>query len=309
MAPLLLLVLSSVFAASVGVTGISAPASGTYWKNDSHNIVFTVFATDVNGEAGQADLNVEVYYSSSAGDYSNLIGDFNLVNTSYCGSVNDFNNAGVQCTIPWTMSISSDGNYYIDLNVYTHRAGSATGDTNKISSSSFYADNTVPSYPKSFAVEQLTNSSVRLHWDALTSTAPTDFSQFRFWYSTSEFSNCTSATSGGTSSDSSLTYKDLTGLTAGQNYYFCTTVKDEAGNESATTSRIKAFLLRDDTVTGLPASVVQGLQGKPSTSGIAGRASDFLSRSLFNVGGFSVTGGVVVVALLGYYFLVYKKKH
>lgn len=311
-----LLILGLVNAGTITISNITSPTSGSYWKNGSHNIVFKVYAEDVNGASGQADLNVKLYYSASAGAFTTLIGDYNLINTSYCGSTNDFNvSGGVQCTIPWTMSISSDGNYYIDINAYTYRLGTLTGDDGTGSSSSFYVDNTVPAAPTSFVVEQLSSSSVRLHWDKNTTSDPREWYQYRIWYSTSEFTDCTSATNYATSTDNTIDSYDITGLTAGQTYYFCVTKKDLAGNETGTTSRIKAFLVRKDVV---PGPLVRRTKTTTTTSTTATESSksvsaveqlkNFINKTVFTVGGFSVTGGVVIILLLGYYFLIYKNQ-
>ncbi len=140
-----LLILGYAFAGEVNIVEITSPSEGTYWKDGEHNIIFKVYAEDVNGTEGKADLNIEVYYSAVAGSKENLIADFNLINTSYCGNVNDFNNvSGIECTIPWAMDIVADGNYFIDLKVYTHREKIATGDSHEKSSDSFYADNSGP---------------------------------------------------------------------------------------------------------------------------------------------------------------------
>ena len=137
------LVLGWVFASNVNIFNISNPSAGTYWRNGSHDITFKVFAEDVNGFEGQADLNIEVYYSTSIGAFETLIKDYNLVNTGYCGNTNNFNEPnGIICTIPWGVSLQ-DNNYYIDLNLYTYR-NNLPIDTVKKGSESFYVDNTAP---------------------------------------------------------------------------------------------------------------------------------------------------------------------
>lgn len=154
-----MVVLTCVFAGTITIDAVTSPAAGTYWKNGSHDIVFKVYAEDVNGAEGQADLNVEIYYSISQGAFENLIDDYNLINTDYCGNTNNFNvSGGVECTIPWEMNISSDGNYYVDIKAYTHRQGTLTGDEGTASSDSFYVDNTAPT-----KVSNLTSTSHTLN--------------------------------------------------------------------------------------------------------------------------------------------------
>jgi len=263
---LLVFFLATTFAGTISTTNITSPTSGTYWANGSHNIVFKVYAEDVNGSAGQADLNVELYYSTTAGNYTTLIGDFNLINTTYCGNTNDFNVAGgVQCTIPWSMSISSDGNYYIDFNAYTHRGGTPTGDTNKVSSSSFYVDNTSPSVITGFVANDEKDGKIVLYWDAISNTGPKDFKQFNIYYSDTAFSDCSNGTLATTSTDSSLTTYTFTGLSTNINYYFCVTVEDLAGNEDTTSAPIEVQMSKRSVHGGgygaLPVTEEQAAKG------------------------------------------------
>jgi len=237
---LLVLFLATAFAGTVTVVSISSPTTGTYWKNGTHNIVFKVYAEDVNGAAGQADLNIRLYYSTSAGAFTTLIGDFNLINTSYCGNTNNFNvTGGVECTIPWSMSISTDGNYYIDFNAYTYRNGVETGDFDTASSSSFYVDNTAPTPVTGFVANDEKNGKIVLYWDKITATGPEDFNQFKIYYSSTPFSDCSNGTLAATSTDSTLTTYTFTGLSTNINYYFCVTIEDKAGNEDTTGAPIE----------------------------------------------------------------------
>jgi tetratricopeptide (TPR) repeat protein len=135
------LILANCFAANPQVS-ITAPSAGTYVKqNDSITISFTVKDVNVDGNTGTW-LGVEIYYSSSAGAFENFIDDYNLSDLSkeYCADNNFLDETS--CSISWTVTISNDGNYYFDLNFYDYNAG--VQDTNKVSSESFYVDNSAP---------------------------------------------------------------------------------------------------------------------------------------------------------------------
>ena len=308
---LVVLLLASASAGTVTVSNITSPTSGNYWKNGTHNIVFKVYASDVNGAAGQADLNVKIYYSTSAGAYTTLIDDYNLINTSYCGSVNDFNvTGGVQCTIPWSMSIATDGNYYVDFNAYTYRNGTETGDDGTGSSSSFYADNTAPSTVTSFVANDEKNGKIVLYWDKISSTGPTDFKQFDIYYSSTAFSDCSNGTLATSSTDSSLTTYTFTGLSTGVNYYFCVAVKDVAGNEDTTNAPIEVKMSAPKVLGGgyvAPISEQQASKGGTTSRVPVASIVSFLNKPITIAQHSFPLWLIIALAIVAY--LIYQDQH
>ncbi|MCD6478269.1 MAG: fibronectin type III domain-containing protein [Candidatus Diapherotrites archaeon] len=112
-------------------------------KGDQITISFSVKDLDVNADSNSR-LNVELYYSTAPGTFENLIGDYNLSDTSkeYCPT-NNFQNF-VDCSIRWQTDIDADGNYYIDLNFY-EKEGETINDSNQaVSINTMYVDNTPP---------------------------------------------------------------------------------------------------------------------------------------------------------------------
>ncbi len=117
-------------APSVSVTG----PSDNYWNDGSHDITFTVLDDD-----NPADVNTILYYSTSAGSKTTQITtpDLNLSDTGCDGT--DFSSTKT-CTYSWTISSISDGNYFVDVEVFDLN----TPDSVVASSSSFMIDNTLP---------------------------------------------------------------------------------------------------------------------------------------------------------------------
>lgn len=105
--------------------------------NDAtHGIRFEV--QDIVG-----DLNISIYYSASAGLFSNaIVEDLNLLASD--GNLNcedtDFTDS-TECTYTWGISGVADGNYFIDINVYSNSTDENSWDA---SDASFMIDLTAP---------------------------------------------------------------------------------------------------------------------------------------------------------------------
>jgi len=130
------LVLIAGFVNAAAPTGsVTAPTNGTYWKNGTQTITFSVTDTDA-----PADFNAVVYYSASAGAKTNnlTVPDLNLFASGRCSATTFA--SGTTCSYSWTLTGVADGNYFIDVELKDlNNADSAT-----ISSPSFMIDNTNP---------------------------------------------------------------------------------------------------------------------------------------------------------------------
>ncbi|MFH1224321.1 MAG: hypothetical protein V1676_00785 [Candidatus Diapherotrites archaeon] len=124
---------------------VTSPSDANYLSQYTggydHNISLVFSVMDAEGD----ELNADLYYSTSAGDFTTaIINDLNLNDHANnaalsCDDV-DWTDA-TTCVFDWNVSAIADGNYFIDLNVFD------TSDLNKVDSSavSFYIDNTEPS--------------------------------------------------------------------------------------------------------------------------------------------------------------------
>ncbi|MHA1685299.1 MAG: OmpL47-type beta-barrel domain-containing protein [Candidatus Heimdallarchaeaceae archaeon] len=118
---------------------LNAPVGGEYIKN-TYLIDFNV--QDLNIQSNDdGNLWVSLYYSTFAFGFENVIvQDANLFDTSIF-TCDDYNFAdSTHCTYSWDTSVVTDGNYYVDLNIYDD------ADLNDVVSSntSFNIDDTKP---------------------------------------------------------------------------------------------------------------------------------------------------------------------
>ncbi|MFH1545335.1 MAG: fibronectin type III domain-containing protein [archaeon] len=124
---------SFVFAGAPTVTVIQ-PTYGNYFKNGFVDINFTVMDSD-----SPSEMKAFIYYDVIQGGQSNtIIDNLNLFGIDVCED-NDFTDV-TNCWYRWNMNISTDGNYYIDVNV----ADLTYNDDANADSGSFYVDNTPP---------------------------------------------------------------------------------------------------------------------------------------------------------------------
>jgi len=114
--------------------------------SDSNRMSGTVGAAfsyvDGNFVVATHDVNVDIYYSLTAGAFTTLLVD-NVNADDYCGTDVDY--ASVQtCTYPFDTSLIPDGNYFVDINVTTFTTADPS-DQNSVTDSSdndFQIDNT-----------------------------------------------------------------------------------------------------------------------------------------------------------------------
>ena len=112
---------------------VTSPILDLNW-NGTHAITFDVLDADATN-----NLDVNLYYSASAGSMTNLIyADSNLADASgiTCSDYNFLDSTS--CTYSWDTTTASDGQYYIDVNVFDGTA------FDEVSSPIFRVDNTDP---------------------------------------------------------------------------------------------------------------------------------------------------------------------
>lgn len=141
-----------------GYLGFQNSQSG----DDNHHIQFQTYDADSNY------LGAKIAYSSSAGAFTNQIIDLNLSKAKESPNA-DYNCSGgysgldwrsiVTCFADWNISLASDGNYFIDVNVYDN---GGLNDTNS-STNSFMTDKTTPTTTDDHnAGSQTTDANVHL---------------------------------------------------------------------------------------------------------------------------------------------------
>ncbi len=217
-------------AGTAPTVSVTSQTAGTYLKNGTANITFTV--TDVDNPA---DFNAALYYSTSAGAKANKIADMNLLvtdplQTNKCSSTT-FTSAST-CTYSWALSLA-DGNYFIDVQA----SDLNNSDSTTASSAPFAVDNNAPSQVAGLSATA-GDAQVSLSWTA--SSAP-DFNAY-YVYTNSSLS--------GTLTTTSFT---KTALTNGTSYTFMVKAVDRAGNLGA-----------DANVSSTPQAAV--VSGKPEIS-------------------------------------------
>ncbi|AJF60122.1 MAG: fibronectin type III domain-containing protein [Candidatus Diapherotrites archaeon] len=121
-----------VSAAVPSVSVVSPSADGNYLKGTA-GIVFTVLDSDA-----PADINANIYYSSSAGAHTNAVQLNYALNASSCDGT-DFTSTRT-CSYSWNTTGAADGNYFIDVNVVT-----SIDSAEDSSDNDFRVDNTAPS--------------------------------------------------------------------------------------------------------------------------------------------------------------------
>ncbi|MEM4598484.1 MAG: chitobiase/beta-hexosaminidase C-terminal domain-containing protein [Candidatus Diapherotrites archaeon] len=116
---------------------INNPNGNQYIKG-TYNIDFNVYDPN-NGE-----LHAKIAYSALPGLFSNtIVSDLNLNNDPNIGALTcDKTNwsTSTRCIYSWDTTTANDGNYYIDMNVWSISGGSSIDSSN----ASFAIDNTAP---------------------------------------------------------------------------------------------------------------------------------------------------------------------
>jgi hypothetical protein len=144
--PLLLFFLVFASWANAGLQlDFNHPTDANYIKDTTVAIIFTVI--DSNSET--TDINADIYYDSAQGGQSNhVITDLNLHESGRCTDV-DFTDGAI-CQYNWDTTGITDGNYYIDVNIYSlvpggcaDQNGCQVEDLNN-DSNSFMLDKTGP---------------------------------------------------------------------------------------------------------------------------------------------------------------------
>jgi len=116
---------------------IQAPAGNQYLGGDDLNISFRVTDSDLNGEFLDG-LFVTLAFSPASGAFTNTIVAKLDLFTADCDS-NVFN-GGVNCTYEWDANAVTDGNYFLDGNVFDRYDFNAQGS----GAASFFMDNSAP---------------------------------------------------------------------------------------------------------------------------------------------------------------------
>ena len=232
---------------------------------ESPDLNYIMFQIHVSDDNTGKDLNAHVYIDTVKGGQTHELlttttGDFNLDNYANDPSLScvdgDFSDS-TACTFTINLGMASfnlaDGNYFIDVNVYKacDAPACAYDDTNVDTASSFYLDRTEPALVTGFYVNDLKNGSVQLVWDQNTDHPLQDFYKYRVYHSTSEVSDCSSATNDANITSYLTNSYTLSGLDTGVQYYFCLTKMDYAGNEDTANAKLVG-LVSKKTVNGVP---------------------------------------------------------
>ncbi|PIN85525.1 MAG: hypothetical protein COV47_01685 [Candidatus Diapherotrites archaeon CG11_big_fil_rev_8_21_14_0_20_37_9] len=232
------------FAADPTVS-VTSPGSGSYLKDGSHSIAFTVTDADA-----PMDVNADIYYSTTAGGLQNLIkADLNLLAGS-C-TTTDFS-TGATCTYTWSLSGVSDGNYFIDVKARDlSNADNATG-----SGDSFMIDNALPTITIYRPQDGNTSyTSTLVSFDVNRNGSPVNKSSIAVTLvgNSSSFSNssCTQ-----TNGNYHCEYNESNITISGTAYTIRVNASDFAGNAAAQADSDFTFLDSDvpGKVTGLTAT-------------------------------------------------------
>jgi len=127
---------------------IAAQTIAVVQPNDANYLSGTVGISwtyvDGNFVAGTHDVNIDIFYSATAGAYTTaLVTDANA--DAYCGAEANYA-VSKTCTYTFDTTAIADGNYFIDLNITTFNTATPADQNNLADSSdaNFQVDNTAP---------------------------------------------------------------------------------------------------------------------------------------------------------------------
>lgn len=247
---LLLVLIASINVVSAAVDlNITNPSADGNYVRSSLDITFSVIEP-VTGK----DLNADINYSSDdvlppnivIGVDLNLDNHANVANLT-CDGV-DFNSI-VTCTYTWDISGVGDGNYHVDVNVYS--VAGTYSDTNR-TTSSFMIDNTAPDVnsPTPTSFTQVSTSTPTFSVNISDGNSGIDYCNYSLYYDGSgAATSSATATCGATSCSQGVTLTWIQRANMGLLCY------DRAGNTSDLNTGEYEYSLAGG---GTPANIQEG---------------------------------------------------
>jgi len=238
-----------------------------------------IHAIDFNvANEDNSELHLKIAYSTTPRAFSNSIAsdlnlnDYNSVSGLNCVDSNWLNSTN--CTYNWNTSMVSDGNYFVDLNLW-HSGGAGEQDS---SDASFLVDNSAPSisFSSPTASQQFSAGLVPIDFNATASGAPVSLDSIQALVDGNtplEFdnaANCTEISGGYNCSFTTIIYGNA-------DYNLSVIAPDAAGNSGQAD---RAFTVSSTTLYSLEAGTVE-----PSTAASG-------TYSAFDVG-ISALGGTI----------------
>jgi hypothetical protein len=302
---LFLMAFSTSFAVPAITATVTTPAGNNAYYDETQAIAFT-YTEPVDGT--QLDVNAFIYYSSTPGAFENLIIDANAMGGAGTCTDSDLNVATSNtCSYTWNTTGVADGNYYIDINIASGVSSDVLDRNKTVSMTNTIAvDKTNPPILTDITAKSGDDGQVVVNW------TPSDantylFSQYDIRYSTSVFTDCSTATSFTTTTVATTTSSTITGLSNGVNYWFCVLRQDAAGNVNNTTNVTSATPRR--TVGGaLPPSAVpqQSTAVQATTAAIAGAQTSLAAP--ISIGDYQVPLYIIIVVGVILYWNFFMRK-
>jgi len=248
--------------AVVGTAVLNTPPTIALNSPNGNQYLFGTVSIDFNiQDTDNDELHVKIAYSTTRGAFENTIAsDLNLNNHTNIANLTcddtDWTDS-TNCTYSWDTTSISDGNYYIDINVWD----TSNADATDSSDSSFMIDNTAPTTTASagsYTFNTWTNQDVTI---SLSCDDGSGSGCDKTYYCTDTSNSCTPTTE----------YSSSFTITAEGTTYVRFYSKDRAGNNESVSYKIvkidkTAPSTTDDAPTGWQASDVT-ITLTPSDSG------------------------------------------